>query len=110
MAAAVGGLRYVVRDGQTGYLVEGHDPADHAGRMLQILRDPALAGELGTSAAGEALRFTWDATATELAGIYRELVGGRVHSCVTSANAVVPRGVCRFVTLSFKPLTCRYSL
>lgn len=74
VAAAVGGLRFVVRDGQTGYLVEGHDPADHAERMLQILRDPTLAGQMGTTAAREAVRFTWDATASELAGIYRELV------------------------------------
>ena len=79
VAAAVGGLRFVVRDGQTGFLVEGHDPADHADRMLQILRDPAFAAEMGTTAAREALRFTWEATASELAGIYRELVAGRAH-------------------------------
>ena len=77
VAAAVGGLRFVVGDGRTGFLVEGHDPADHAERMLQILRDPALAGRLGAAAAKEALRFTWDATATELAGIYRELTAAR---------------------------------
>ncbi len=74
VAASVGGLRYVVADGRTGFLVEGHDPADHADRLLQILRDPALAAGLGEHAAREALRFTWDATAAELAGIYRELV------------------------------------
>ncbi|MGH2596860.1 MAG: D-inositol-3-phosphate glycosyltransferase [Actinomycetota bacterium] len=79
VAAAVGGLRFVVQDGQTGFLVEGHDPADHADRMLQILRDPAFAAEMGTTAAREALRFTWEATASELAGIYRELVAGRAH-------------------------------
>jgi D-inositol-3-phosphate glycosyltransferase len=79
VVAAVGGLRFVVRDGETGFLVEGHDPADHADRMLQILRDPALAAEMGTAAAREALRFTWDATASELAGIYRELAAGRAH-------------------------------
>jgi D-inositol-3-phosphate glycosyltransferase len=77
VAAAVGGLRYVVRHGQTGFLVEGHDPADHASRMLEILRAPRLADELGEAAAREALRFTWDATAAELAGIYRELIGER---------------------------------
>jgi D-inositol-3-phosphate glycosyltransferase len=74
VAAAVGGLRFVVADGRTGFLVEGHDPADHADRLLQILRDPRLAADLGGRAAREALRFTWDATATELASIYRELV------------------------------------
>ena len=30
VAADVGGLRYVVEDGRTGFLVEGHDPGDHA--------------------------------------------------------------------------------
>ena len=78
VAAAVGGLRFVVRDGRTGFLVEGPrsrgprraDAPDPAG--------PALADRLGVAAAREALRFTWDATATELAGIYRELlVAGR---------------------------------
>ena len=75
VAAAVGGLRFVVRDGQTGFLVEGHDPGDHAERLLQILREPRLAEDLGVAAAREALRFTWDATAAELAAVYRELLG-----------------------------------
>ncbi|MGZ4109339.1 MAG: D-inositol-3-phosphate glycosyltransferase [Actinomycetota bacterium] len=75
VAAAGGGLRVVGRDGQTGFLVEGHDPGDHAERLLQILRDPRLADRLGVAAAREALRFTWDATAAELAAVYRELLG-----------------------------------
>jgi D-inositol-3-phosphate glycosyltransferase len=75
VAAAVGGLRFVVRDGQTGFLVEGHDPGDHAERLLQILREPRLADRLGGMAARDAQRFTWDATATELAAVYRELLG-----------------------------------
>jgi D-inositol-3-phosphate glycosyltransferase len=73
VAARVGGLRYVVQDGRTGFLVEGHDPADHADRLLAILRDPSLADRLGAEAARLALRFTWDATASELVDVYREL-------------------------------------
>ena len=77
VAASVGGLRFVVSDGRTGFLVEGHDPSDHADRMLRILADPGLAADLGAAAAREALRFTWDATASELAGIYRELTAAQ---------------------------------
>ncbi|MFN8233468.1 MAG: glycosyltransferase [Actinomycetota bacterium] len=77
VAAAVGGLRYIVEDGVTGFLVEGHDPGDHAGRLLQILRDPALADRLGSRGARDALRFTWEATANELAGVYAELIDRR---------------------------------
>jgi D-inositol-3-phosphate glycosyltransferase len=74
VAAEVGGLRYVVEDGRTGFLVEGHDPGDHADRLLQILRDPGLAVAMGAEAARQALRFTWDATTMELLSVYRELL------------------------------------
>ena len=77
VAAAVGGLRFVVEDGRTGFLVEGHDPGDHAERLLQVLRDPALAARLGKEGARQALRFTWDATAIELLSVYRELMDAR---------------------------------
>ena len=74
VAAEVGGLRYVVEDGKTGFLVEGHDPGDHADRLLQLLRDPALAASMGAEAARQALRFTWDATTMELLSVYREVL------------------------------------
>ncbi|MEX0984984.1 MAG: glycosyltransferase [Actinomycetota bacterium] len=74
VAAAVGGLRTVVKDGVTGFLVEGHDPGDHAERTLQILRDARLASSLGERAARQALRFTWDVTTEAVLGVYRELV------------------------------------
>ncbi|MEP6477108.1 MAG: D-inositol-3-phosphate glycosyltransferase [Actinomycetota bacterium] len=76
VASAVGGLRYVVVDGVGGFLVEGHDPGDHADRLLQILGDPALAARMGRDGARLALRFTWDGTATEVLDVYRELVAG----------------------------------
>jgi len=75
VASAVGGLRSVVEDGATGFLVEGHDPSDHAVRLLQILGDPELSAALGTRAAHQALRFTWDVTTDAVAGVYRELLG-----------------------------------
>jgi D-inositol-3-phosphate glycosyltransferase len=74
VASEVGGLRYVVEDGTTGFLVEGHDPGDHADRLLQLLRDPALAAAMGAEAARQALRFTWDATTMELLSVYREVL------------------------------------
>jgi D-inositol-3-phosphate glycosyltransferase len=74
VAAAVGGLRTVVQDGRTGFLVEGHDPGDHAERALAILRDEPLRAALGERAAHQALRFTWDVTTDAMADVYRELV------------------------------------
>ena len=74
IAADVGGLPYVVEDGRSGFLVEGHDPGDHADRLLQILRDPQLQSSFGDEAARQALRFTWDATTDQMVSIYDEVL------------------------------------
>ena len=74
VAAAVGGLRFVVQDGGRGSWSRGTTPRttpSGCSRSCGIRRSPS---GLGASAAREALRFTWDATAAELAGIYRELL------------------------------------
>jgi len=78
VAAAVGGLRYVVDDGVTGFLVEGHDPADHVDRVLDLLADPAEAARMGRAGVEHSMRFSWDVTAEEVLAVYRELLGGRV--------------------------------
>ena len=78
VAAAVGGLRYVVSDGVTGFLVEGHDPADHAERLLALLRDPAAVLRMGEAGVAHSTRFSWDATASEIFSVYRELLDGRL--------------------------------
>ena len=80
VAAAVGGLRFVVADEVTGYLVEGHDPADHADRLLSVLRDPDGAGRMGEAGARQSMRFSWEATATEIWSVYRELLDGRLDA------------------------------
>jgi D-inositol-3-phosphate glycosyltransferase len=77
VASRVGGLRYVIEDGTTGYLVDGHDAADHAERVLRVLRDPALQRRLGDAGAKRARRFGWDATTDEVLAAYDEAVGGR---------------------------------
>jgi D-inositol-3-phosphate glycosyltransferase len=76
VAAEVGGLRYVVEDGVTGFLVEGHDPGDHAERVLEILRDPQLAARISAASIAHAARFSWDATATGILSVYREVIAG----------------------------------
>lgn len=77
VASAVGGLRYVVENGVTGHLVEGHDPGDHAERILEILGDPRQRRRMGQAGVVRSLRFSWDATAAGVLSVYRELVDGR---------------------------------
>ena len=57
------GLATVVRDGVTGFLVDGHDPAAYAQRMRQVLEEPGLAERLGRNGRRRALWFSWERTA-----------------------------------------------
>jgi D-inositol-3-phosphate glycosyltransferase len=74
IAASAGGLGYVVRDGETGFLVHGHDPDRYADRILELLADPVLAARLSRGAVVHAGRFSWDTTAREIREVYRELL------------------------------------
>ena len=82
VAAGTGGLRYVVRDGETGFLVPGYDPADYGDRLLELLSNPHRARRMGRAAVGHALRFSWDTTAAETLSVYRELARSRDHAAV----------------------------
>jgi D-inositol-3-phosphate glycosyltransferase len=79
VASAVGGLRYIVEDGVTGHLVEGHDPADHAERVLSILGDAKARARMGDAGVARSLLFSWDATAAGMLSVYRELLDARTR-------------------------------
>ncbi len=78
IGTAAGGMRYVVVDGGSGFLVTGQDPATYAGRLLAVLGDPDLAARFSVEAADHAGRFSWDVTTAEIRSIYRELLRRRV--------------------------------
>jgi D-inositol-3-phosphate glycosyltransferase len=73
VAAAVDGLRSLVDDGHTGYLVEGRDPTAFAAPLATLLADRDLAWEMGTSAAARAGRYSWNITAARLRRLYGDL-------------------------------------
>lgn len=74
VAASVGGLRHVVEDGGTGFLVEGHEPSGYADRLLRILGEPALAGEQGRAGRRRAATFGWDGATEGVLDVYAELL------------------------------------
>ena len=71
VAAAVGGLTTAVRDGHSGLLVGGHDPADYARAFERIVRTPGLRDELSRGAVEQAAHFSWDLTADRTIEVYR---------------------------------------
>jgi D-inositol-3-phosphate glycosyltransferase len=81
VAAAVGGLRTLVDDGRTGFLVEGRDPVDYAAAVDAILDDAAFADRLGRAAAERARGYTWSTAAARLRRIYADLGTRRPVDC-----------------------------
>lgn len=74
VAAATGGLVTAVRDGVSGVLLDGHDPADWARVLGDLLAAPARRAQLSAGAVAHASSFSWDRTAENLLAVYREAV------------------------------------
>lgn len=70
VGAAVGGLRSIVRHGQTGFLVQPGASAAFAERVWRILSDRPLAANMGRLAVCGSSDFSWDRSAEELYDLY----------------------------------------
>lgn len=75
VAAAVGGLTTAVVDGQSGFLVEGHDPVDYARVFASVIHQPELRAALSVGAVAQAAGFSWERTADETLAVYQRAVG-----------------------------------
>ncbi len=91
VATAVGGIKEVVVDGETGFLVpidqmkespfEPHEPEkfarDLAGRINQLMADPALCEKFGRAGRKRAEeKFGWPAIAQQTKALYERLCSG----------------------------------
>ncbi len=75
IGASVGGIKYSVRDGETGYLVPPNDPEAVAERAALLLCHPRLREALGRRAIAHVhARFTWEEVARQVAALYEELL------------------------------------
>jgi D-inositol-3-phosphate glycosyltransferase len=74
IASNVAGLASVVREGVTGYLVDGHEPADWADRLGRILDDPEMADQMGRRGVLLAQKFPWGLTADRIWAALEPLV------------------------------------
>jgi glycosyltransferase involved in cell wall biosynthesis/phosphoheptose isomerase len=100
VGADVGGIRFSVLDGETGYLVPPRDPAAVATRIAQMVADPELHARLSRQAIIRANRlFTWEKVAASLEIGYRDVLRARSRPRVPvpvdegeDAASVVARG------------------
>ena len=89
VAAAVGGLVTAVRDGVSGALVDGHDPAEWARALRGLLHSPARRAGLARGAVEHARGFSWDRTAEGLLAAYRSAMADRRAGQFADAGPLV---------------------
>jgi D-inositol-3-phosphate glycosyltransferase len=89
----VGGIKFTVRDGETGYLVPPRQPDALADRLAHLFRHPSLRQVLGRQAVHRANDlFTWRHVASATAALYeRVLTSGRGGGAEAGERAVVER-------------------
>lgn len=73
VASRVGGMRDILRDGVTGYVVESGDVEGFAGRILSLAGSPEM-GPMSRAAAAEARAYSWNRVARETLAFYRSLL------------------------------------
>ncbi len=81
VASRVGGIPEIVREGETGYLID-YDPEDPesfttalAARIDELISDPALATRMGKAGRRQVLEhFGWPAIAARTAALYESLL------------------------------------
>ena len=74
VGSGVTGLRSVIRDEVTGYLLDSHDPAMYAERIGRLLDNPELALQMGRRGRLLAQRFSWTRTADRLETLFDGVV------------------------------------
>jgi D-inositol-3-phosphate glycosyltransferase len=74
VASHVGGLAFLVQDGETGFTVPFDDPEALAGRLTALLGDAGLRQRMGARAAEFARDYAWEKIAGRVVEVYRELL------------------------------------
>jgi len=89
IAARVGGLAYLVKDGKTGFLVPPRAPGQLADRMNLLLSDELLRWEMGRAARKEARRYGWRIIADRMRALYTGVATSvRVENTADFADVV----------------------
>ena len=78
IASQVGGLAYLVQDGVTGYHVPDGDDGILCEKLSALLGDPSLRQRLGRNAAEYAQNYAWDKIATQIVGVYTDVINSTV--------------------------------
>jgi D-inositol-3-phosphate glycosyltransferase len=73
IASDVGGLSYLVQDGETGFHVPNGDHVALASTLARLLQDQALRRQLGEQATRWAQNYSWTWIGEQLIDVYRQV-------------------------------------
>ncbi len=73
IASQVGGLAYLIKDGETGYHVPDQDPDALCEKLTLLLGNPRLRQEMGARAAQYARNYAWENIARQIVEVYSAL-------------------------------------
>ena len=77
IASQVGGLAFLIKDGETGYHVPDQDPKALSEKLLILLSDSHQREMMGLRAAEYAKDYAWANVANQMIEVYERLVEGR---------------------------------
>lgn len=82
IASQVGGLAYLIKDGETGYHVPDQDPEALCEKLTLLLGDAHLRQTMGLQAAQYARDYAWEKIAAQIVEVYKGLIGGEAYSFI----------------------------
>jgi len=74
IASEVGGLAYLVRDGETGFTIPAEEPDKLCDKLSWLLNDGVLHARMSRQAAEYAKDYAWKKIARQIVGVYEELL------------------------------------
>ncbi|CAG1011609.1 glycogen synthase [Anaerolineales bacterium] len=88
IASEVGGLGYLVQDGQTGYTIPDSDPAALCDKLSRLLGDSRLRETMGMDAMQYAQNYAWEKIAVQMIDVYKGLAGREVQQILDSVTSM----------------------
>ena len=73
IASEVGGLAYLVRDGETGFTIPAEEPETLCEKLSWLLNDAELHAKMSAQAAAYAQDYAWEKIAKQIVDVYEEL-------------------------------------
>ena len=74
IASDVGGLGYLVQDGETGYTIPDSEPETLCDKLSWLLGDVHLRETMGLRAVEHAKDYAWEKIAVQMVAVYDELI------------------------------------